>query len=108
MTEGHLYCDHCGEEIRIVPDFEPEIEREMTETLSTLFVELAEETALELSDNGLKSGRAESGRGKESGWQTKESRGEDRGTEDGSQKKPEEKGLIGKKARPGKKEGERY
>ncbi len=103
MTEGHLYCDHCGEEIRIVPDFEPEIEREMTETLSTLFVELAEETALELSDNGLKSGRAESGRGKESGWQTKESRGEDRGTEDGSQEKAGGKGADRKKSKARKK-----
>ena len=37
--EGHLYCDNCGEEFRIVPDFEPEIEEEMEETLSTLFVE---------------------------------------------------------------------
>lgn len=43
LTEGHLYCDNCGEEIRIVPDFEPEIEKEMNETLSTLFVELAKE-----------------------------------------------------------------
>lgn len=45
-----MYCDHCGEEIRIVPDFEPEIEREMTETLATLFVELAEETAPEFQE----------------------------------------------------------
>lgn len=43
LTEGHLYCDNCGEEIRIVPDFEPEIEKEMNETLSSLFVELAED-----------------------------------------------------------------
>ena len=43
LTEGHLYCDNCGEEIRMVPDFEPEIEKEMNETLSTLFVELAKE-----------------------------------------------------------------
>lgn len=43
LTEGHLYCDNCGEEIRIVPDFEPEIEKEMNETLSSLFVELTEE-----------------------------------------------------------------
>lgn len=48
LTEGHLYCDSCGEEIRIVPDFEPEIEKEMTETLSTLFVELAKEEIPEL------------------------------------------------------------
>lgn len=43
LTEGRLYCENCGEEIRIVPDFEPEIEQEMNETLSTLFVELAKD-----------------------------------------------------------------
>lgn len=40
MPEGHLLCDHCGEEIRIVPDFEPEIETEIensiTQTLSAM------------------------------------------------------------------------
>ena len=43
IEEGHLICDVCGNEIQIVPDFEPEIEEEMEETLSTLFVELAQE-----------------------------------------------------------------
>jgi uncharacterized Zn finger protein (UPF0148 family) len=36
LKEGHLICEVCGEEIRIVPDFEPEIENSITETLSTL------------------------------------------------------------------------
>ncbi len=44
MPEGYLICDLCGEEIQIVPDFEPEIENSITETLSTL-VSLQEETA---------------------------------------------------------------
>lgn len=52
--EGHLYCDNCGEEIRIVPDFELEIEREMNETLATLFVELSEEEVPELAAKGAK------------------------------------------------------
>lgn len=43
LTEGHLYCDSCGEEIRIVPDFELEIEQEMDQTLSSLFTKLNEE-----------------------------------------------------------------
>ena len=51
-TEGHLYCDNCGEEFRIVPDFEPEIEEEMNETLSTLLVELAQEEMPELEEKG--------------------------------------------------------
>lgn len=42
MPEEYLICDKCGEEIRIVPDFEPEIENSITETLSTL-VSLQEE-----------------------------------------------------------------
>lgn len=36
MPDGYLLCDKCGEEIQIVPDFEPEIENSITETLSTL------------------------------------------------------------------------
>ena len=34
MKDGHLYCEVCGEEIKIVPDFEPEIEYSIQETLS--------------------------------------------------------------------------
>ena len=33
MKEGTLYCEHCGEDIHIVPDFEPEIEYNMEQTL---------------------------------------------------------------------------
>ncbi|MCM1254009.1 MAG: chitobiase/beta-hexosaminidase C-terminal domain-containing protein [Clostridium sp.] len=36
MKEGQLICEACGNEIQIVPDFEPEIENSITETLSTL------------------------------------------------------------------------
>lgn len=36
LKDGHLICEICGEEIQIVPDFEPEIENSITETLSTL------------------------------------------------------------------------
>lgn len=40
IREGHLYCDRCGMEIRMVPDFEPEIENSITETLSTVAEEI--------------------------------------------------------------------
>ncbi|MCM1187789.1 MAG: chitobiase/beta-hexosaminidase C-terminal domain-containing protein [bacterium] len=33
LTEGALYCKHCGEDIHIVPDFEPELESNLEETL---------------------------------------------------------------------------
>lgn len=36
IKEDHLICEVCGEEIRMVPDFEPEIENSITETMSTL------------------------------------------------------------------------
>lgn len=36
MPDGCLLCEWCGEEIRIVPDFEPEIENSITETLTTM------------------------------------------------------------------------
>lgn len=34
LKDGMLFCEHCGEEIRIVQDFEPEMEMNM-ETFST-------------------------------------------------------------------------
>lgn len=40
IQTGHLYCEKCGMEIRIVPDFEPEIENSITETLSTVAEEI--------------------------------------------------------------------
>ncbi len=46
MPEGYLICDLCGAEIQIVPDFEPEIENSITETLSTL-VSIQEEPETE-------------------------------------------------------------
>ncbi len=33
LKEGQLYCESCGEEINIVPEFEPEIENSIEETL---------------------------------------------------------------------------
>ena len=42
MEYGYLYCAQCGMEIQIVPDFEPEIENSITETLSTVAEEIEE------------------------------------------------------------------
>ncbi len=36
LKDGYLICELCGEEIQMVPDFEPEIENTITEKLSTL------------------------------------------------------------------------
>ena len=40
IQADHLYCEKCGMEIRIVPDFEPEIENSINETLSTVAEEI--------------------------------------------------------------------
>ena len=43
IPEGHMYCDNCGTEINIVPDFEPEVENEINATLSGVADELNKE-----------------------------------------------------------------
>lgn len=43
ITAGNLYCESCGYEIRIVPDFDPEIEQEIESSLSNLTSEEGEE-----------------------------------------------------------------
>ncbi len=43
MKDGHLYCEKCGEEIQIVPDFEPEIEYSIRETLSGIVGDVRKE-----------------------------------------------------------------
>ena len=40
LKKDFLYCEKCGEEIRIVPDFEPEIENSIIETLSAVAQEM--------------------------------------------------------------------
>ena len=54
MEEGKLYCEHCGEDIHIVPDFEPEVEYNMEQTLSDIAKEMEPESA----EEGLISSRA--------------------------------------------------
>ena len=36
LVSGHLYCDICGAEFQIVPDFEPEIENSIAKNLSNI------------------------------------------------------------------------
>lgn len=66
MADDHLYCEKCGTEIQIVPDFEPELENSIIETLSTVAEEIeagekkVQETAPETSTSkplSAKSGR---------------------------------------------------
>ena len=46
IPEGHMYCDNCGKEITIVPEFEPEVENEINETLSGVADELNKDEKL--------------------------------------------------------------
>ncbi len=47
MAEGKLYCEHCGEDIHIVPDFEPELERSIELTMNGILEELHQESGEE-------------------------------------------------------------
>ena len=45
MVSGHLYCDTCGAEYQIVPDFEPEIENSIAQSMADISERLEEENA---------------------------------------------------------------
>ncbi len=42
MGEGRLYCEKCGEDIHIVPDFEPELERSIEKSLEHILEDVAQ------------------------------------------------------------------
>ncbi len=42
MGEGHLYCENCGEDIHIVPDFEPELELNMVQSMEQILEDVAQ------------------------------------------------------------------
>lgn len=50
LEEGFLYCKNCGEDIHIVPDFEPEIENSMHEILTGVIGDMAAEEHAEKED----------------------------------------------------------
>ena len=43
MTEGALYCEYCGEDIHIVPDFEPELEENIQQIIEGIREDIEEE-----------------------------------------------------------------
>ncbi|MBE5860704.1 MAG: hypothetical protein E7301_11365 [Butyrivibrio sp.] len=45
INEGHLYCDKCGTEINFVPEFDPEVENRIKESLSGVAKQLEDEDA---------------------------------------------------------------
>ena len=49
IPEGHLLCEKCGSEIKIVPDFEIDVENSISETLSTIADDVSPEEKLKES-----------------------------------------------------------
>ena len=47
MADGTLYCEHCGEDIHIVPDFEPELEQNIQQIINGIMDELEEPRLVE-------------------------------------------------------------
>lgn len=45
MREGTLYCEHCGEDIHIVPDFEPELEQNMQQSIQDIVEDIGQKSA---------------------------------------------------------------
>lgn len=43
IEEGHLLCEKCGYEIQVVPDFEAEVDRSISETMTGIIEGLPEE-----------------------------------------------------------------
>ena len=53
MADGTLYCEHCGEDIHIVPDFEPELEQNIQQIINGIMDELEEPLSEEDEDEAL-------------------------------------------------------
>lgn len=47
MPKGSLYCEHCGEDIHVVPDFEPEMEQGLVQDIKSIMDEMQEESRTE-------------------------------------------------------------
>ncbi len=61
MTEGALYCEKCGQDIHIVPDFEPELDHDIQQTIKNIADDIWEKSSLseeqeEISRNKKKKG----------------------------------------------------
>lgn len=45
MKEGQMYCEHCGREIQIVPEFDPALETSLHKALSDVGTQIAEKAS---------------------------------------------------------------
>nr|WP_318683198.1 chitobiase/beta-hexosaminidase C-terminal domain-containing protein [uncultured Acetatifactor sp.] len=67
IKRGSLYCEHCGEDIHIVPDFDPEVEFSLEETISGIVEEINQGEEGEEKKEGTKEKNIKSGRSKRKG-----------------------------------------
>lgn len=68
MAEGSLYCEYCGEDIHIVPDFDPELEQNMQQTIHGILKDIVqEESESEAMADAAKQDERRPGR-KRTGW----------------------------------------
>lgn len=58
LLEGHLYCEECGGEIKLVPDFEPEIESSMAESIQHIIEDVVQEEESALKKAAKKGSKA--------------------------------------------------
>ncbi len=47
LKEGNLLCEHCGEEVKIVPDFDIELEDKLKESISDMLQDMAAEELIQ-------------------------------------------------------------
>lgn len=61
MKESLLYCENCGEDIHIVPDFEPELERNIKQSLEHILEDVAQEDGQKDAQAGKNAAKEDSG-----------------------------------------------
>lgn len=59
MAEDRLYCEKCGEDIHIVPDFEPELEHNMRQSIEHILKDVVQSSEKTDDDKALKGGASE-------------------------------------------------
>lgn len=50
LEEGKLLCENCGYEVKIVPDFDIELEDKLKESISSMMEDLADRTSDQMTD----------------------------------------------------------
>ncbi len=94
MPEGSLYCEKCGEDIHIVPDYEPELDHNIQQAIQNIADEIRKE-------EGAQNGAPEAGKAAEAGKTAEADQAAEakKTAENKQDAKPKEAGQDGKSAR---------